>query len=82
MRYIQQYNMSQSYTKGCRDCGQQIRMDQVNGRWGAYNFDGSYHLCTKKQQPPAEVKQQPLTLDQIDVKLRRVEKMLFNQNGA
>ena len=72
--------MSQSYNKPCRDCKQQITMMEMNGRWGAYNLDGSYHQC--KQQPPAEVKQkqqQPLTLDQLDERLKKVEKMLFNQ---
>ena len=32
---------------------------------------------TTEQQKP-EVKHQPLTLDQIDLRLKRVEKMLFN----
>ena len=37
--------MSQSYNKPCRDCKQQIRMAEVNGKWGAYQLDGSYHQC-------------------------------------
>jgi hypothetical protein len=32
-----------------------------------------------KPQQQHEVKQQPLSLDQIDVRLKRVEKMLFQQ---
>jgi hypothetical protein len=74
---------NQSYTKGCRDCSQQIRMQEVNGKWSAYNLDSGFHQCKKQpqQQPRPEVKEkeQPLTLDQIDVRLKRVEKMLFNQ---
>ena len=71
--------MSQSYNKPCRDCKQQITMMEMNGRWGAYNLDGSYHQC---KQLPAEVKQQqPLTLQEIDTRLKKVEKVLF-QNGA
>ena len=59
--------MSQSYQKPCRDCKQQITMMEMNGKWGAYNSDGSYHQCAGKKQvatgmPPAEVKQPPLTL--------------------
>ena len=68
--------MSQSYNKNCRDCKQQITMMEMNGKWGAYNFDGSYHQCLSKPLP-AE-KQQSLTLDQLDARLKKVEKVLFN----
>jgi hypothetical protein len=34
-----------------------------------------------EEQQPAEGKEQPLSLDQIDVRLKRVEKMLF-QSGT
>jgi hypothetical protein len=71
--------MSQSYTKGCRDCGQQIRMDQVNGKWAAYELDGSgFHTC-KQQQQKREQQPQKLTLEMVDIRLKRVENMLFNQ---
>ena len=73
--------MSQSYTKGCRDCGQQIRMDQVNGKWAAYELDGSgFHTCKQQQQN----KEQPktLTLEQMDIRLKRVEKVLFKQQPS
>ena len=78
--------MSQSkYNKNCRDCKQQITMMEMNGRWGAYNLDGSYHQCLSKPLP-AEVKRaaaggevKPLTLEGMDVRLKRVENMLFNQ---
>ena len=68
---------NQSYTNSCRDYGQQIRMEEVNGRWAAYELDGNdYHTCRQQQQ-----KEQPptLTLEQIDIRLKRVEKVLFNQ---
>jgi hypothetical protein len=32
----------------------------------------------EEQQPDVNQQQQPLSLDQIDVRLKRVEKMLFN----
>jgi len=71
--------MSQSYTKGCRDCGEKIKMAEVNGRWAAYELDGNgYHTC-RQQQPKQEEKQQALTLEQMDIRLKRVEAMLFNQ---
>lgn len=74
MLYIQQYNMSQSYNKPCRDCKQEIRMDQVNGKWAAYELDGTgFHNC--KNQGTKKV--EPLTLEQLDARLRKVEAM-FN----
>ena len=81
--------MSQSYNKPCRDCKQQITMMEMNGKWGAYNLDGTgYHQClglTKKQESVTVVKQSSngsrLTLQEIDVRLKRVEKMLFNSNS-
>ncbi len=81
--------MSQSYNKPCRDCKQQITMMEMNGRWGAYNSDGSYHQCLGHKsvitERPAEVKQQkqqPLTLQEIDLRLKRVEAMLFKVTGG
>ena len=42
---------NQSYTKGCRDCGQQIRMAEVNGKWAAYELNGNgFHTCKQQQQ--------------------------------
>ena len=79
MRYIQQYNMSQSYTKGCRDCGQQIRMEQVNGKWAAYEVNGSgFHTCKQQQQQNKQEQTKTLTLEMMDIRLKHVEKMLFN----
>ena len=70
---------NQSYTKGCRDCGQQIRMAEVNGKWAAYELNGNaFHTCLQKQQKPAAVEVKPLTLGELDARLKRVEKMLFN----
>ena len=37
--------MSQSYQKNCQDCKQEITMIEMNGKWGAYNLDGSFHKC-------------------------------------
>ena len=42
---------TQSYTKRCRDCNQQIRIDQVNGKWAAYELDESGFQTCKQQQP-------------------------------
>lgn len=70
---------NQSYVKNCRDCNQQIRMDQVNGKWASYNLDGtSFHKCRNKNGGGQVLQQQtrPLTLEQLDARLKRVEKMM------
>ena len=39
----------------------------------------------EEQQPqkqPAEPKEQPLTLEQVNIRLKRVEKMLFQSNSG
>ena len=73
--------MSQSYTKGCRDCGQQIRMDQVNGKWAAYELNGNgFHTCKQLQQQKQE-QPKTLTLEMLDIRLKRVEDKLFIYGG-
>lgn len=86
--------MSKSYEKECRDCRKRIRMEEINNRWHALNFDNSPHRCssgdrdassydkTKTQraeepQPQAQREVKPLTLESLDQRLKRVEKMLF-----
>ncbi|MDQ5868838.1 MAG: hypothetical protein M3530_03820 [Thermoproteota archaeon] len=80
--------MSQSYTKSCMFCKREIVMsDKGAGKWLPYDLNGSVHECKKEiqtgtkkvetQSPPQS--KQPLTIEQMDVRLRRVEKMLFNQ---
>ena len=75
--------MSQSYKKSCIHCNQTIEMsDRKEGKWLPWNLDGTVHECTnrKNEKPKAEQKPEvkPLTLDQIDVRLKKVEKVLFN----
>ena len=60
-----------------KDCGQQIRMDQVNGKWAAVQLNGSgFHTCKQQQRKKEQIK--AITLDQVDIRLKRVENMLFN----
>ena len=54
-------------------------MQEVNGKWSAYNLDGVFHQCKKKVETVRTSGDPPVTLDQIDVRLKRVEKMLFNE---
>ena len=71
--------MGQSYTKGL----QRLRPtntdgSEVNGKWAAYELDGSgFHTCKQQQQQKKE-QTKTLTLEQMDIRLKRVEKMLFN----
>ena len=56
--------------------------DRASGNWLPYNLDGSMHDCkTGTGTGTKKVEAKPLTLDQIDVRLKRVEKVLF-QNGS
>jgi hypothetical protein len=72
-------NMSQSYTKSCMFCKQEIVMsDRTSGTWLPYNLNGSVHDCKKENQTQGtktvETKQ-PLTLEQLDARLRKIESM-------
>jgi hypothetical protein len=78
--------MNMSYTKDCDNCKEKILMQQVNGKWGAYDPSGTgWHKCSKsknggRQQAEEEnarafvreVMQGP-TLEQ---RITRLEKMM------
>ena len=52
-------------------------MAEVNGKWAAYELDGSgFHTCLQKRQQQKE-QTKPLTLEGLDARLKRVEAM-FN----
>jgi hypothetical protein len=70
--------MSQSYTKSCMFCKQEIVMsDKGAGKWLPYDLNGSVHECKKENQTGTKTVEtkQPLTLEQLDARLRRVESM-------
>ena len=78
--------MSQSYNKACMFCKQEIVMsDRGAGKWLPYDLNGTIHECKNKNQKPVQQSQQhepqqkPLTLETMDIRLKRVENMLFNQ---
>ena len=76
--------MSQSYNKACVFCKQEIVMsDRGGGKWLPYDLNGTVHECKNKKpvQQTQEPEQKPLSLEQVDLRLKKVEKMLF-QNGA
>ncbi len=84
-------HMSQSYKKSCIYCNKTIEMnDNVSGKWLPYNIDGSIHDCrnqttkqtvpkSKKEEPVVMVNERlkPLTMEQLDERLKRVESFLF-----
>ena len=75
--------MSNSYNKPCRDCKQQIRMEEINGKWAAYDLNGTgFHRCSQQQQQQLKQESKPLTLEQIDTRLKRVERTLFNATAT
>ena len=78
--------MSQSYNKSCMFCKQEIVMsDRGPGKWLPYDLNGTVHECKNKkpvqQTQTLEPQQKPLTLEQVDIRLKRVENMLFKQGG-
>ena len=74
-----------------------VMSDRASGNWLPYNFDGSMHDCktagTKTNQRRSATSiittttqveattTKPLSLEGLDVRLKKVEKMLF-QNGS
>ena len=44
-----------SYTKECDNCKEKILMQQVNGKWGAYDPSRtSWHKCGKNKNAAAQ----------------------------
>ena len=55
-------------------------MAEVNGKWAAYKLNGNgFHTCKQQQQQKKQEQLEKLTLEQMDVRLKRVEKMLFDE---
>jgi hypothetical protein len=72
-------NMSQSYTKSCMFCKQEIVMsDRMSGNWLPYNLNGSIHECKKENQTGTKkVETKPLSLEELDARLKRVESIVI-----
>lgn len=74
-------DMSQSYSKSCMFCKREIVMsDRASGNWLPYNLNGEVHECKKENQTgtkKVDTNKKPLTLEALDVRLKKVEAM-FN----
>jgi len=69
--------MSQSYTKSCMFCKQEIVMsDKGAGKWLPYNLNGSVHDCKTSSTGTKKVETKPLTLETLDARLKRVESIV------
>lgn len=66
------------YLKSCDRCQEQIKMQQVNGKWAAYDVSGtSFHKCSKKNGPVVvENKGPALTLESVNARVIRLEKIM------
>ena len=70
--------MSQSYTKPCMFCKQEIVMsDKGAGKWLPYDLNGEAHECRNQTTGTKKVETRPLSLEEIDARLRKVESFLF-----
>jgi hypothetical protein len=60
-------------------CNEIIEMsDKASGNWYPYNMDGTSHDCRNQLQTGTKkVETRPLTLEALDVRLKKVEAM-FN----
>lgn len=76
--------MSQSYKKECIYCKNEILMSETLGKWFPLNLDNSPHVCEGKDQVRKSVSQskvkkveKPLTLEDLDLRLRMVESIII-----
>ena len=67
------------YTKPCIFCKQEIKMSNDSGNWLPYNLRGSLHECRESKKGNGKPQQQKkqLTLEELDTRLQKVEKVLF-----
>ena len=68
------------YTKPCIFCKQEIKISNDSGNWLPYNSDGSLHECRESKKgngKPQQQQKKQLTLEELDTRLQKVEKVLF-----
>jgi hypothetical protein len=74
--------MSQSYTKPCRFCKQEIVMsDRASGKWLPYDLNGRVHECNTQTQISTgtkKVEAKQLSLEKIEARLRRLESIVID----
>ena len=68
--------MSQPYNKSCIFCKKEIVMsDRTSGNWLPYDLNGQVHEC--KQTGTKKVETKPLSLEELDARLKRVESIVI-----
>jgi hypothetical protein len=74
--------MSQSYTKPCMFCKQEIVMsDRASGKWLPYDLKGRVHECQTQTQSSTRAKKvesKPLSLEEIEARLKRLESIVID----
>ena len=76
--------MSKSYVKVCNFCQTEIVMsEQANGKWAPFSPTGGPHVCSvsKPVASAPEPKDKKLSLEMLDIRLKRVEDKLFIYGG-
>ena len=72
-------NMSQSYTKPCMFCKQEIVMsDRASGKWLPYDLKGKVHECNTQPQGTKKGETKTLSFDEIEARLRRLESIVID----
>jgi hypothetical protein len=53
--------------------------DRYSGKWLPFHLDGSLHSCRNQTQTGSKnVKTRPLTLEEIDARLKRLESIVID----
>ena len=69
-------NMSQSYTKSCMFCKQEIVMsDRTSGNWLPYNVNRSIHDCKTNSTGTRKAETKELTLEE---RVKRLESIVID----
>lgn len=69
---------NEPYTRECRDCKEQIKMQQTNGKWAAYNLTGTeFHKCNNRATSSSTEKPEiTLSLQSLNSRVIRLEKVM------
>jgi hypothetical protein len=71
-------DMSQPYNKSCMFCKNEIVMsDRGAGRWLPYDLNGTVHECKTTSTSTRTKKIRPLSLEEIDARLKRVQSIVI-----
>ena len=66
------------YVKSCDTCKKEIRMSNNSGKWKPLNLDNTVHRCFAKQTTEKVQEKKPLTMEDLDLRLKMVESIVLD----